>query len=220
MGRSSRVELLNYDDRLCLRLGGEVVLQHEYRESPFAEPPCRSNRILLGATRPGLLALSRLAIDRDIHYTDMRDAVAQTRPTRTWMHLGPRHYLMLGDNSASSEDSRAWQMLHLEDPETGEVIKGNARLGGYTREMDPTNGDWNPVLVAARKSIVFTDHLGEEHILRPRIPGSGPLWIRGAEAWVNGQRREAVCGVPREFILGKALAIFWPIRPLRPDLID
>jgi len=221
-GGSSRVELLNYDDRLCLRIDGTPVLQHEYRESPFSSPPCRSNRILLGTTRPGVVEIARLAIDRDIYYTEMRPGIARTRTTGPWMHLAEEHYLMLGDNSAGSEDSRAWQMLHLEDPESGKVIQGNFRPGGWYRdeEHDPANGDWNPVFVSSRKTIVFTDYLGEEHLLKPDIPGTGQVWLQGAVKWVNEQRREALCAVHRDFILGKALAIFWPIRPLRPDLID
>ena len=173
--------------------------------------------------------ISDLRIDRDQHYT------TSSRP-----RSGPRiieipagHYFMMGDNTLQSVDSRDWEQLEvgvidgdkMVDPKKhpeARLLRGNLRPVGMDLEPDP---DENPVPVMSRKRIVFTDHLGEVHVLRGQINlngdpskdyGSTGPWFDGGP---GGEPWQAVISsvsfVPREHILGRAMVAFWPIYPWR-----
>ncbi len=214
-GTKRRVSLSNCDDRLVLEVDGKVLLTYPY---PSKGDPLVGSRVGLGLEGPGRARISRFHLDRDIYYTD--PSALASRPQGAWFHLGPRGFLMLGDNSRHSADSREWMALYLKDPATGRLIRGNFRPGGFSEDagQDPLNPDWNPVFVAPAKSLVFTDDQGEEYVLKPPIPGRGREWLNRAERWVEqggGGKIERVFQVPREFIVGKAFAVFWPIDPFR-----
>ncbi len=213
-GKSRWIAFSNCDDRLLLWLDGKILLSYPY---PSRGEPLVGSRAGIGLLGKGRARISRFHLDRDIYYTD--PSALASRPQGAWFHLGPKGYLMLGDNSRHSADSREWMALYLKDPATGRLIRGNYRLGGFSEEsgQDPLNPDWNPVLVPTARAMVFTDDQGEEYVLRPRIPGSGMEWLDRAVRWVEqggqGGKIERVCQVPREFIVGKAFAVFWPIDP-------
>ncbi len=215
-GTARDLAFANCDDRLLLWADGDLLLSYPY---PSKGEPLEGSRVGVGLLGQGRALLSCFHLDRDIYYTD--PSALASRPQGAWFHLGPKGYLMLGDNSRHSADSREWMALYLKDPATGRLLRGNFRLGGFSEDagQDPLNPDWNPVLVPAARSLVFTDDQGEEYVLRPPIPGSGMEWLDRAARWVerggDGGRVERVCQVPRRFIVGKAFAVFWPINPFQ-----
>jgi hypothetical protein len=102
---------------------------------------------------------------------------------------------MLGDNTQDSADGRLWKAkTYSYRRADGTVVEAR---GNY-RENDE-----NPTLARlgdGASAIRFRDLWGELHwfsrkaITAESLPGNEPL-------------------VPRELIQGRALAIFWPIRP-------
>ena len=215
-GKKRSVAFSNCDDRLLLSLDGDVILSYAYASRG---EPLEGSRAGIGLAGKGRARVTRFHLDRDVYYTD--PSALATRPQGAWFHLGPKGFLMLGDNSRHSADSREWMALFLKDSARGRTIRGNFRLGGFSEGsgQDPLNPDWNPVLVPAARSLVFTDDQGEEYVLRPDLPGIGREWLNRAERWVerggDGGKVERVCEVPREFIVGKAFAVFWPINPFQ-----
>jgi signal peptidase I len=103
------------------------------------------------------------------------------------------HYVMLGDNPHDSADSRLWEAKTYTLP--GELaIRGNYRLQGENPGFGE-GPDGSPLLR-------FRDVWGEVHwfpksaVQSESLPGNQPL-------------------VPRQRILGRAVAVFWPLKPTR-----
>ncbi len=138
-GRATPVSLAHFDQRLELRVGDQLVASAEYDWSPaerlaFAmhETPEEFSAYALrdpdGYRRPAAwwtfegsgVTLDRVGLDRDIYYQPSRGlGVSEDRIAR----LTPSEYFVLGDNSAASRDSRAWDRvdpwigLQLDPPE-------------------------------------------------------------------------------------------------------
>ena len=106
-----RFLVASVDRQLWFALDGVAVFDHvlpgglaDCREEPLptAEP--------FAATAAGMPAvLGDLQVLRDVHYTDQVSGVWRPAGVGTPYPLGPDEYFMLGDNSADSEDSRAWR---------------------------------------------------------------------------------------------------------------
>jgi signal peptidase I len=102
-------------------------------------------------------------------------------------------FYMLGDNTQDSSDSREWTLAQLEvASDAGPVVvRGNWRSGQNPRD----------VYTEPKPLTTFVDEWGERHwfaqdAARRPTPLPAPF-------------------VPREMIQGKALAVFWPLDPLR-----
>ena len=129
--------------------------------------------------------LSELMVSRDVFYE-----------TRTGLITVPAaSYYMLGDNTQDSSDSREWAFVAFEvtgpDGERRRV-RGwrsgeNDRLVGFGLEGGPLT--------------YLVDEWGEKH------------WFPRTHAQRLGP--ELAPFVPRALIQGKALAVFWPLDPLR-----
>jgi signal peptidase I len=177
----------NLDDRLSLELDGRSVLAVEIEPSARQEA-----RLSIGVAGEGA-DLAELRVLRDVYYLVPEDRAAWT------VKIPAGHYVMLGDNAQDSADSRLWFAKTYEyrpGGGTGSFVKvrGNYREGGE----NPSFG----ALEDGRDAIRFRDQWGEIHWftradLGPgeSLPGNAPL-------------------VPRELILGRAVAVFWPLRPL------
>jgi len=132
---------------------------------------------------------SALRVARDVYYL-----VPDGRKTWT-VTIPPGHYVMLGDNAQDSADSRLWLAKTYGAREDGDEIEAR---GNYRPGENPVSEN-GPV-------VRFRDQWGEIHWFdrgamtgAESLPGNEPL-------------------VPRELILGRAWAIFWPIRPsIRPS---
>ena len=133
--------------------------------------------------------LTALEVFRDIHY------LVPERRSSWSVTIPPGSYVMLGDNTQDSADGRLWKAKsYTYGSPTGPLeVRGNYR----EENENPSFGS----LADGTPAIRFRDHLGERHwfarddVLSETLPGNEPL-------------------VARELILGRVLAVFWPIRPL------
>lgn len=188
LGADARVAfaLENLDDRLELTLDGRSLLAAEI------EPSARQEASLTLAVSGAGADVTGLSVARDVYYTVPDDRASWT------VTIPPGQYVMLGDNTQDSADSRLWKaQTYAYRPGPGaEVVeaRGNYRPGE------------NPIprsLPDRTSAIRMRDHWGEVHWFArdaiappsPTLPGNEPL-------------------VPRELIVGRAWAIFWPIWPL------
>ena len=179
-GASIEIAAQNIDDILELDIDGDPLLE-------LSIPAATDQRCaVMVHTLGGGAALSDVEIFRDIYYT------TDTAIRSNWT-IPEGHYVMLGDNTQDSEDSRAWQLAGfrvVSGVDAGAVIRGNNR------------NQENPRFVTGRSEgteVYFDDIFGERHqFLRGELerlpPEPAPL-------------------VPRELITGRALLVFWPLVP-------
>lgn len=133
---------------------------------------------------------------RDIHYLPQRQ-----NPAAPVFDVEPGHYFMMGDNTQSSLDSRDWQAETFEfDP----PLRGVAEVRGDRMDngADPmfNNPRWN----AARDRMTFRDEHGGLH-----------QWTTDDLAASHDVVTSAPL-VPRNYVLGRAIAVFMPLKPLAP----
>lgn len=169
----------NLDDRLALELGGEVVATLDVDAADHQEASVSLS------VAGGAAELEDLMVYRDIYYLGQRD--------RTWEVTIPAgHYVMLGDNTQDSADSRDWEVVSFGYGEgAAEIeVRGNFRKGGE----NPSWGEADGVTLTR-----FRDEWGEPH------------WFPRAEGRQGFQIPAPL--VPRELIQGRAVAVFWPIKP-------
>ena len=176
--------LENLDDRLGLELDGRSVLAAEVAPSP------RQEGWLTIAVAGAGADLEGLRVARDLYYLTPEDRASWT------VKIPPGNYVMLGDNTQDSADGRLWKAKtysYLRADGTAVEARGNYREDNE----NPTPGRLGDGTPAIR----FRDQWGEVHwfsrkaIASESLPGNEPL-------------------VPRELIVGRALAVFWPIWPL------
>jgi hypothetical protein len=176
--------LENLDDRLALELDGRNVLAAD------VAPCARQDGWLTIAVAGEGADVEALRVARDVYYLTPEDRASWTA------RIPAGSYVMLGDNTQDSADGRLWKAKTYSYQRTdGSVVeaRGNYREGNE----NPTSGK----LPDGTPAIRFRDLWGEMHwfsrkaITGESLPGNEPL-------------------VPRELILGRALAVFWPIRPL------
>jgi hypothetical protein len=103
------------------------------------------------------------------------------------------HYFMLGDNSASSKDSREWVALEVQISEDGRVARGDTEA--IIDPSDLTQRQDNPFKDSDEGPWKFVDHLGNI------IELSGSLQVKS--------RRHAPL-VARKLVIGRAFAVFLP----------
>jgi hypothetical protein len=131
--------------------------------------------------------LDELMVYRDVYYT-----ARSTEP----IVIPDGCYYMLGDNTQDSSDSREWTLAVFEvsTPDgASERVRGNWRDGENPRTV--AYGD------AAGPLTYLVDEWGEKH------------WFRRGQA--RRRAPELAPFVPRDMIQGRALAVFWPLDPLR-----
>lgn len=185
----------NLDNRLELMIDGEVVLELEIKAASGDASVSLEQR---GAG----VDWTNLQVDRDIFYT-------QDRARFTEWDIPEGHYVMLGDNTQDSSDGREWQFRVYElTPE---------QLG---EEASAFNGPED----SAERIVVRGNHRGGNS--NPRIiPGGATFetWFRdewGELYHWEGDSTEKVPSsfeeasmVPRHLITGRAMVVFWPIKP-------
>ena len=100
-GRPMDVSFRNVDDRLTVRIDGRVVLREELPPRAVVPVDAEPAGVEL-VTEGGPAVFSRVAILRDVHY--MRYGTDSGWPRK----VPTGHLFMMGDNTASSNDSRMW----------------------------------------------------------------------------------------------------------------
>ena len=195
-GTGYRFAAQNLDDLLELSVDGEVVAS--------LEVPATGNQASAAylETRGGRTDLADLMVYRDIYYKS--DGLV----TETTIPDG--HYFMMGDNTLDSADSRMWQLHHLEaEAEDGSwhPLAGNHRSGSGRHSQSDFAADVNPLTSSLgtpdlRPITWFRDEWGELHTLE-------------AGAWREGAPMTTPAPlVPRHMMLGRAISVFWPLKPL------
>ena len=178
-GKSIDFAAQNMDDLLSLDIDGETMLELEI---PAATD--QASVIFLHVEGEGA-DFEDLEIYRDIYYVG--DAMKRSE----WQ-IPENHYVMLGDNTQDSSDSREWMLARIQYPaENGEIYRGNHR-----------GNNENPRTV-------------------PGMPGGAMQWFRDEfgelHHWRAAEARtvtpEAVPFVPRELVTGRAVVVFWPLSP-------
>lgn len=130
--------------------------------------------------------LEDLLVARDIYY--------ETRTGPIEVPAGC--YYMLGDNTQDSSDSREWAYAAFELADADGAprrVRGNSRSGENPR----TVGQGEP----GGALTYLVDEWGEKH------------WFASGTA--RRLAPELAPFVPRELVQGKALAVFWPLDPIR-----
>jgi len=94
--------LENYDDRVVASLRGKPIITWEYDGNPW--PRRRRRQVAFGAAGARVV-FHRVKIQRDIYYLADKD---KPQGPKTYRRLDDKSYFVLGDNSAQSSDSRAW----------------------------------------------------------------------------------------------------------------
>jgi signal peptidase I len=167
----------NLDDLLELRIDDEVLLSLEIEYATD-----QASAVFLH-TRGGGADFEELEVYRDIYYTNEKVSVE-------YWSIPEDHYMMLGDNTQDSADSREWSLVVYPD-ETGEGV-----LRGQRRRKE------NPITVSGGPDGEVTflrDEYGElHHFLSSSRPQQTP---------------EMAPFVPRNLVTGRALLVFWPLVP-------
>lgn len=116
------ISFANVDDRLCFWVDGRLVKSLEFnpdsknepQPAPIHDSPLDRSPIGIGA-RGAKLRVSHLKVERDIYYLNETSG-NQSRDRKFDLRDDPDdsqdEFLMLGDNSPRSNDSRAWQTTH------------------------------------------------------------------------------------------------------------
>ncbi len=187
------------------RLEGRVGETALSLDPPNPRPSALSSVGLHLRTRGGKIRFTDIRLDRDLYYTT--DGVEG----RT-IEVPEGHFFMLGDNTQASADSRLWSSLSLWADAEGRLVpkgtEGAREIVGNYRAIPPDmppDPDENPVVVRLRNRIVFTDLHGEEHVLI-----GGPEDLRRA---LEAAPPKPTPFVPRDYVLGRAFATFWPANP-------
>jgi signal peptidase I len=186
-GRETEVSFANVDDTLV------VVVDGEMREIPFPDTPSSPPEIKQGISSISILAtdvravLTELCVDRDIHY------LGSVHDDGGWSDVWkiPEDcFLMLGDNTESSSDSREWRVTRV-------VLKDGTAI-----EWEPGNKEANNPQAHQDVDGVVTIRADVDGLVRRyRVED-----VVGTPE--NGLRRPYVT---RDHLVGRAFAVFWPI---------
>jgi hypothetical protein len=179
----------NLNDRLTLTLDGETLAELDI--------PANKNQhstVQIGFEGGGG-ELDDLQVLRDTYYASLQDAWS--------VEIPEGNYVMLGDNTLDSADSRLWeeQTIHMQG--------GSERRGNYRHRENPVPGAGE-----YGDQVRFKDTWGEvEWFPRNRVKSEAAIRFEGLLSELGPIRREPL--VPRSLIQGRAVAVFWPLQPTR-----
>jgi len=184
-GRATRFAVENLDDRLALEIDGEIVATTDV--GPSADQAAFVTIELRGEGAE----LEDLQVYRDTYY------YGPDLPRDTWqVEIPAGHYVVLGDNTHDSADSRDWKSITMEW--AGDHGPRGER-GNYRPGLDAQNPV--PAHPVVGELVGFRDRWGERHWF--------PFDPEAMSADVPAPL------VERELILGRALAVFWPLVRVR-----
>lgn len=178
--QSCALRFWNLDDRLQVEWNGELLLSMEIT------PAARGLALVHLESVGGGATFGDIQLERDLYYD-------QDAGLRSSWHVPEGHYVMLGDNSVDSADSRAWELasMHSTDSEFAGNISGLRREEqNPTKLLDPEHFD----------AVVFRDEWGERRTFR--------------STRVHSSLQPAPF-VARHFLRGRAISVFWPWKPTK-----
>lgn len=185
-GKRERIGVQNMDDLLVLEWNGQILCSLEV--PPAADQRAHLELELVPA--PGsppdapLAELRSPMVSRDIYYT-----TDSSRMARWYVPEG--HFVMLGDNTQDSSDSREWSLARLSWPGVEGVLRGNNL---QTRNPFTVHG------TPDGPTTWFRDEWGELWIAPTRQTGKAQPPVENAPF------------VPRDLITGRAVVVFWPFK--------
>jgi len=199
-GQTSSFSVENLDDRLAFYADGELLLELD------VDPvPSQVSAVEIEVKGKGA-SFDDLQVDRDIYYYYPDRDNPRNVSGGPWVVTIPEgHYMMLGDNTQDSADSRDWNYKSYTWTEDGESIE---RRGNYRAGFNQPNP--RAALVGGEPGKSFRDSYGDLHWfadsqVSDEFPRLGNLPEEPSPAPL----------VPRELILGRALGVFWPLIPSR-----
>jgi signal peptidase I len=175
----------NVDDRVRLLVDGDPVLVRDFGHVPVKEGADKTTpaaSVRFGAE--GVVAFRPLGLYRDIFYV----AEGLTR-----FLIPDDHYVFIGDNTASSADSRAWSRVAIRVRETGEILHGDSQGVTASRLSLMGQNPWQE----KDGTWIFADVLGNEHRFRDQqecsVVASWPTPYV-PKRWILGR---IMCTLPR-----------------------
>ena len=198
--QSTRFCVENLDDHLALRVEGELLLELDVQ--PVAN---QAGSVELAVEGKGA-AFEDLQVYRDVYYYYPDRDNPRNVAGDPWVVTIPEgNYLMLGDNTQDSADSRDWNFKSYTWTQDGKSLE---RKGNYRAGFNQPNP--RTALVGGLPGKSFRDEFGELHwfaedAISDEFPRRGNLPEDPSPAPL----------VPRELIIGRALSVFWPLIPSR-----
>ncbi|MGE5192381.1 MAG: signal peptidase I [Deltaproteobacteria bacterium] len=192
MNRAGKFDLsfCNVDDRLCLWIDGRLVKSLEFDEGSKFEPqfppvdPTERDKTPVGiAARGAAVRVAHLHLERDIFY---RNESSLGHFDRTSPYILNDYdddqndeFLMLGDNSPRSNDSRLWQStsvvprrlligkaFYVYWPHGVPFLNGGRGFPLDSYEEPPPRGEGEPYPPVPKFSIPFYPQIGRMHRIR------------------------------------------------------
>ena len=178
----------NLNDRLTLELDGDVLVELDI------PPSSNQSATLQVAFEGGGGELEDLHVYRDLYYTAPRNPWSCTIPEG--------NYVMCGDNTVDSADSRLWEEQTI-------TVEGTERRGNYRSRENPLPGAGE-----YEELVRFKDTWGEVGWFpRSSVESESGLRMEGLLSELGPIQNQPL--VPRNLIQGRALAVFWPLQPTR-----